>query len=60
MKCPNGHDWDQQLKSAKEILDYNFDIVLPAHHSLEKGYGVGAKDALRKWLEKKAAPSVRP
>ena len=54
-KFPWTHDWEQQLKSAWAVLDYSFDVVLPAHHNLEKGYLVGAKEALRKWLEKKAA-----
>ena len=48
------HDWTQQLKSARGLLDHPFDVVLPAHHNLEIGYVVGAKDALRQWLEKKA------
>lgn len=52
-KFPWTHDWDQQIKSAWAVLEYPFDVVLPAHHNLPKGHLVGAKDALRKWLDKK-------
>ncbi len=50
------HDWDKQLQSAWALLDYPFDVVLPAHHNIEKGYVTGAKQALRHWLDSKIHP----
>lgn len=52
------HNWDQQIESAWALLQYPFDVVLPAHHNLEHGYVTGAKEALKKWLEKKTKPAA--
>lgn len=45
-------DWNAQLQSAEKLLTYPFDMVIPAHAVLRKGYIENAKVALRRSLER--------
>lgn len=44
--------WERQLESARKLLTYPFEMVIPAHASLHQGYIRDGKRALREWLEK--------
>jgi glyoxylase-like metal-dependent hydrolase (beta-lactamase superfamily II) len=47
-------NWKQQLASARKLLTYPFEIVIPAHASLKKGYIDNGKKALKKWLDERS------